>query len=390
MKKSANAEKHKKITFEKGIELDPNGGKDGHGKWYISHTVWTGNGKSKRKSDTFDNYEAAKKRREEVEAQIKERRKKMKEGNIQIKLVDYMQDFIETTDRNKSTLYGWKRILEQIKASNLSKLSLNELQAADIRQYIKAAQKRGLKNQTINRQLNLLSRVMERAWIDEIVPQNVVKRVEKLKEIKYEGNVYTLEDCRRIFAAAETYGNDNIKIALHLGILHGLRRGEMVGLEWSNIDLDKGVMTISQSKNKVGGKVVITTPKTKNSYRKLAINPYTLELLKELKQKQKERFGGCRFLMVNPQTGEGISPASLQKPYKIFQNKTGIPNYRLHDLRHTFATRAIYSGANIVDISHALGHSNTNTTENIYLHFVLGDNKGVVTGVGEAIFGKAE
>lgn len=382
--------KHTRKTIENGIQFDPNGGKDKKGLYYVQLFMgFDENGKSVRKTKSFLTLSEARKCKREFEAQKTLGKYPKPQGRV--KLLDYIDEFITTAQRSESSIYNYTRIRNYIAKSDLRKYKMEEIKPKHIRAYIAYLQANTkLKPISINKHLMFLSVVFDRAYKDDVLQENPAKKVDKLKVEKYVGKSYTLEECKLIFDKLKDYGNRNVQLLFHFGVLHGLRRGELCGLKWVNVDLSKGEIYIRDNKTKVGGKVIVKAPKTEKSNRDLEIDSVTKELLERIKDEQQEKFGGCEYVMVSPQTGKGISPASLQKPFKLFLAKYGFRDLRIHDLRHTFSTQAINSGVNILEISRALGHSNTNTTESIYIHLLRGNNSAAIRGVGRAIFGEGQ
>lgn len=374
----------KRVQVEKGIYYDNNT------KNYIVSFFYgrTANGKQQRHSKTFFTLQEARKAKKQFEAE--KQLKLQPPPPSKIKLSVYIQKFIDNSNRTPCTIYSYTRTQKRVNNFYIATMSIEKITPDNIRDYVKYLQaETEMKPQTINKDLIFLSTVFKRAYKDELIRYNPIEKVDKLPipaEQKYNVVPYTLNDCKQIFTALKSYSNINVKLLIYFGVLLGLRRGEMAGLKWDKIDLQNSKLHIVESKTKAGGKVIIKSPKSTSSVRVLDIPKPLKELLDEVKQYQIEKFGGCDYVMVNPQTGKGISPASLQKPFKIFLQKAHIRELRIHDLRHTFATIAIHSEQNIFQVSKSLGHSTPQITQQIYLHPYENDNTEVVNAVSNSIF----
>lgn len=374
----------KRVQVEKGIYYD------NETKNYIVSFFYgrTANGKQQRHSKTFSTLQEARKAKKQFEAE--KQLKLQPPPPSKIKLSEYIQKFIDNSNRTPCTIYSYTRTQKRVNNFYIATMSIEKITPDNIRDYVKYLQaETEMKPQTINKDLIFLSTVFKRAYKDELIRYNPIEKVDKLPipaEQKYNVVPYTLNDCQQIFTALESYSNINVKLLIYFGVLLGLRRGEMAGLKWDKIDLQNSKLHIVESKTKAGGKVIIKSPKSTSSVRVLDIPNPLKELLDEVKQYQIEKFGGCDYVMVNPQTGKGISPASLQKPFKIFLQKAHIRELRIHDLRHTFATIAIHSEQNIFQVSKSLGHSTPQITQQIYLHPYENDNTEVVNAVSNSIF----
>lgn len=160
----------------------------------------------------------------------------------------------------------------------------------------------------------------------------------------------------------------------NLGILitlsGGLRIGEICALKWGDIDLDKGVIKISRTIQRIyvieDGKrrteVLIDTPKTKGSIREIPMAKTVINIVKPLKKIVNEEF----FVLTNDE--KPTEPRTYRSYYFLFMDKLGIPPVKFHGLRHSFATRCIENNADYKTVSVLLGHANISTTLNLYVH----------------------
>ena len=161
-------------------------------------------------------------------------------------------------------------------------------------------------------------------------------------------------------------------------LLSGLRRGELLGLRWRDVDLNERTITIRQTSNYLPGKgVYIGEPKTATSARPLLISVAAVMMLREYKiwqDEQRENMGdkwededGRVF---TTDTGAPIFPDSVTAWFSDFISKTDLPKVTIHSLRHTFASLMIADGVPLVVVSRQLGHAQASTTANIYAHAI--------------------
>lgn len=182
---------------------------------------------------------------------------------------------------------------------------------------------------------------------------------------------YLLEDeLPRFIQLFEGYTvlNTVIKVLLYTG----MRSGEALGLQWSDIDFDKRLIIVNHTLSDVGGKHFLTTPKTKTSKRTIYITDDLLEILKEHKRKQHElafTLGG-QFahpeMVFTSELGNYKDRSCLNTSFKRFLKGTGFEFMTLHCLRHSNATLLLNSGVDLKVVSEHLGHSDVGTTANIY------------------------
>ena len=175
-----------------------------------------------------------------------------------------------------------------------------------------------------------------------------------------------------------------------LALTTGMRRGELLGLEWKHIDWKNGIISVEQSLvYSLKGEVVVKEPKTRNSKRKVALPPSVLEELRDyysfrIKERNnlKDAWKGCKdrdgnernFVFCHP---DG-TPFHHERPYLWFRNfikRHGLRYIRFHDLRHTSATMLINKGVHAKIISERLGHGDIATTMNIYGHALRSADK---------------
>ena len=149
----------------------------------------------------------------------------------------------------------------------------------------------------------------------------------------------------------------------YLELATGLRRGELLGLKWTDIDLDRGVLKIQRAISRQNGKVVEAPLKTKNAYRTLPLSADAISVLKM----QKCKVGNSEWVFPSP-IGGPMSPDSVLHMLQRVLKRAGLPRIRFHDLRHTFATMALQNGVDIKTVSSMLGHYSAGFTLDTYAH----------------------
>ena len=150
----------------------------------------------------------------------------------------------------------------------------------------------------------------------------------------------------------------------------GLRRGELLGLKWEDIDLDRGSLRVKRQIARIDGEVVEAPLKTKNAYRTLPLAEDTIQVL----QQQRKKVGGSPWVFSSP-VGGPISPDSVLHMLHRVLKRAGLPRVRFHDLRHTFATLALQNGVDIKTVSGMLGHFSAGFTLDTYAHVTTAAQK---------------
>lgn len=167
----------------------------------------------------------------------------------------------------------------------------------------------------------------------------------------------------------------------------GLRKGELLALEWSDIDFENDTITVSKSVGYSKGAQFIKTPKTKNSFRKVTIPHFLTQRIKAMKAERTryrlsvgDYWQGGEWLFVQ----DNGTLMNYSSPYQAFHDSIlrynechseKLPVIPLHGLRHTSATLLIANNQDIRSVSARLGHAETSTTLNIYTHFLESTDK---------------
>ena len=182
-------------------------------------------------------------------------------------------------------------------------------------------------------------------------------------------DVLTVGNHRKVLDYIQTHFTFK-NLGIYICLTGGLRIGEVCALQWKDVDIDRGVLLVRKTVERIyiieGGErhteLVVGNPKTLNSIREV---PMTTELYRMLKPFRR---------VVNPDyyllTNESIptEPRTYRNYYKRLMNQLGIPPLKFHGLRHSFATRCIESNCDYKTVSVILGHSSINTTLNLYVH----------------------
>jgi integrase len=165
------------------------------------------------------------------------------------------------------------------------------------------------------------------------------------------------------------------KTMINLLIFTGIRRGELCGLEWKDIDFDNRTMQVVRSSQYIGnGQVVLKEPKTRSGRRKFVLSDTICKLLKSYRKWQAENIIrlGDQWIdndrLFTTWNGNPIHPDTVTSWFAKFLKKNALRKVTLHSLRHTNATLMIAEGVDVCTVSKRLGHANTSTTLNIYAH----------------------
>jgi len=207
----------------------------------------------------------------------------------------------------------------------------------------------------------LLNNCLEQAVAERLILSNPAKGCRLPKLEKREMKILPEDKIGPYLAEAERRG---LLAAFYLELTTGLRRGELLALLWTDLDVENMTISVSKQVNRINGELVVSQPKTPNSIRKLAIPQRAVELLVEEHSKHPH----SPYLFVSPKTGTMFDPDSFRHTHEKILKAIGAEHIRFHDLRHTFATLSLKYGVDVKTLSGALGHYDAGFTLSTYTH----------------------
>ncbi len=231
-----------------------------------------------------------------------------------------------------------------------------------------------IKASTVKRYHALISSICTFAVYQNIIMVNPCTRVKPPRVCKKEAEYLDEEETNKLLNALQTTA-EPFRTAVQLLLFTGMRRGELCGLEWQDVDFDNGILRVCRTllyTSETG--VFEDTPKNYSSVRSIRISEYVVELLRQYKKWQEEqskRLGtkwiGSTKIFTN-EFGAPLHPSTMTRWFANFNEKNGLKKIPLHSLRHTSATLLIMSGVPVNVVSKRLGHNDTSTTMSIYTH----------------------
>ncbi|MFI8661857.1 tyrosine-type recombinase/integrase [Rhodococcus qingshengii] len=230
--------------------------------------------------------------------------------------------------------------------------------------------RKGWSSQSINPMLNVISAVLTGLMKQGHLVRDVAALVDRVPNQKKEMKTFIEEEVRKLLAEADKDRNGH---AWHLA-LSGLRRGEICGLLWADVDLKAGTVTITHNRVSANGKAVDGAPKTENSIRTLPLTPSLTAALKRARKRQKaERLAlgedyGPGDHVVCDEAGRAYHPDTISDYWRAICKTAKVSPIRLHDARHTCGTLMHLQGVPIAVISAWLGHSDSAFTMRTYMH----------------------
>jgi integrase len=244
--------------------------------------------------------------------------------------------------------------------------------------------KKPLSGKTILEHHRLLRAMLHKAVYWQLIVTNPAERVQPPKARKPKRRSYDDEQTKILLENLELLPNEDTKykVAIILTVFTGVRLGELMGLEWQDVDFKNGIISINRSSQYLADMGVFTkVPKTESSIREIAIPEFIISLLEEYKllyEEQKSIYGelwtNSDRLFVQAD-GKPMHPSTISKWFVKYVGQIGLPVINFHGLRHTNASLLVAQNIDIAVISARLGHAQISTTLDFYVHPLLSHNR---------------
>ena len=171
-------------------------------------------------------------------------------------------------------------------------------------------------------------------------------------------------------------GREPMRAKVILALFAGLRRSELLGLQWGDLDFDGKMLRVRRALEQTSAGITIKGPKSRAGTRDISMPDIVVDALREHRREQLElrlklgigRLADDGFVFANPLTGAPPSPASLSSQWIATARSIGLPELTFHSLRHSHASMLISAGVDVVQISRRLGHSSPTITLGVYAH----------------------
>ena len=294
----------------------------------------------------------------------------------------WLRDYAETNLAPK-TLFRYKQILDSRILPAMGHLKLEKIQPVHLLEFYNNLREEGIRTDgkpgslsesTILYHHRLLSSILQDAMQWQIIASNPASRVKPPKAVKKQAACY---DEIQTAALLEAANKEPLRytVLITLAVATGLRRGELMGLEWKDINFEKGTLEVRQASQYLPGKGLFTKdPKTETSKRIISVPTSVMAFLKQYKVTQSEErlkvgdlWQGSDRLFTT-WDGKPMHVDTISKWFPEFLRRHSLPPLPFHGLRHTAATLLIGQGLHAKTISNRLGHSNISTTMDIYGH----------------------
>lgn len=370
-----------------------------NGKYYAVINAYDINGK--RKPKWFATGLDVKGNKKKAEKFLRD---KIRELELQQNIVpsdilfcDYVEHWLEQAKIRLDiiTYQGYKNIVyahivPYFKETNIP---LNKLKREHIQKYInekydhgRVDGKGGLSPKTLRTHMIIIRQSLKEAVKNDLILNNPSDYIDLPKKQRKEPNFYNEKQLNVLFEAIK---DEPLYPVVYFTILFGLRRSEVLGLKWDSVDFENNLITIKHTVVKYTSIVEKDSTKNASSYRSYPLFDNVKEIL--IKQKNKEdenrKLFGKEYIeneyIFKWDNGKTYRPDYITRKFSQLLEKNGLSHIRFHDLRHSCASLLVSNGFNIKDVQEWLGHTDIQTTANIYAHLDVKRKKDIAASMGE-------
>jgi integrase len=326
------------------------------------------------------------------------------------KLADYLVDTWlprrrEIKNLKESTYESYKLIIETQIVPSIGQMRIDAIRAQDVETFIAQLQQtgrrtpkkdgtKGLSAKTVNNVLSILNTCLKDATRLEMIAYNPAGSALKPTVRQPEVDFMTPENLMKYVASIQQHRYGPV---LQLAALTGMRRGEILGLTWDNVDFQKNTIRIKLTRVRAGNRVIYDSPKSEKSKRTIEVDLDTMSRLRAWKSEQiKERlaFGGTwpdqMDLVVTDPEGKPPSFSAFDRMFQKTLLAAGLEKMKFHSLRHSYVIAALRSGGQLKVVSERVGHADTTITNRVYNHVVEGEDRIVADQTAAFILQKPQ
>jgi len=295
-------------------------------------------------------------------------------GAERVTVGEYLDRWLASVEPNlrPSTFRRYSDLMRQHVVPVVGNVRLIKLAPLDVQRLYASKLEAGLSPSSVHLLHNILHRALKQAMRWGMLSRNVTEAVDAPQPVKPECKTWDAAQTATVLAAA---AHDDLEAFWRLALLCGLRRGELLGLQWPDVDLARGTLAVRRTLSRgKGGSWELGAPKTAHGRRSIALPASCVESLRRHRIQQLERrlelgeiWQDRDFVFTN-QTGGPFHVNTLVRRFRALTARAGVPAIRFHDLRHTSATLLLAGGVHPKVVQERLGHADVGITLNRYSH----------------------
>ena len=298
-------------------------------------------------------------------------------------LIQWLENYIRPSVKVR-TYERYKLIVEQHIKDKIGGIELNDLSPLILQplitELLQSGNKKtgkGLSANSVNSVISVIQGSLKTAHLLGLTKEYTADKLKRPKLTEKPVECFSLAEQKQIEHAIRSGKKDKL-YGIILCLYSGLRIGELMALQWSDIDFVKGVLTVSKSCHDGKDGLIIDEPKTVTSRRVIPLPKQLLPILKLWKKRS-----GSPFVVSS--NGRPVPVRSYQRSFELLLKKLKITHKGFHSLRHTFATRALECGMDVKTLSEILGHKNPTVTLNRYAHSLMEHKQDMMNRLGKLL-----
>lgn len=286
-------------------------------------------------------------------------------------LEEWLTSAVEPNCLSPNTADSYRSVIRQHLVPALGKKRLRDLTVLDVDQLLAAKYDAGYSGSTVQRIRMTLMKALRHAERRDLVVRNVAALSDLRRAKPTEGRSLSPNQAAKLLAVAPS---DRLGITVELGLYLGLRPGEVLGLQWCDIDLDRGTLSVRRSLKRENNMLLLGDTKTPGSRRTLAMpDPLKVALRRHKEQQDSDRERADDLwsefdLVVTTALGTAVDPSNARRTLDRLCDKSGIGHWNPNSLRHSFASLMSLQGAPMEEVADAMGHVDTRMTSRVYRH----------------------
>jgi integrase len=306
-----------------------------------------------------------------------------------ITVARWLENWIDgRTDLAPKTQEDYRGYIENHLVPSLGALTLDQLQPMHIENFKQEKLAAKLSANSVNHYLTVLHAALKHAVAMKVIRDNPATHVRRPKISKKEPRALTMDELRKLLDALAV--KPWLQRICTFAAFTGLRRSEIFGLRWANVDIDNAQIFVKETKQRLIGKWVDKGPKSDAGLRSIPLTPELVKMLKDIKAEQEaaeqSKYQDQDLVFCQP-NGTPIWPSNFTRQFRTIADEAGFKDFTFHGFRHTFATQLLKELPEINVAQALLGHEKPSTTLNMYGHVLPGRKEIAISKLHSAFGG---
>lgn len=360
------------------------------GRWQVHIRYTDEAGLSKRTTVYGKTATEARDKADEVRSRLKAQLPaRDRKDTVEAFTLEWIDAALAASDRKATTKAMYATVARKhVVGSKVGGLALDKLRPMHVEAWIVGLRAKGLSESTVRSAYTILRSVLDTAVRDGALARNPVAAVKRPKVTSKEAAFLTPAQVRTLLEATR---KSRYAPVFEVLVNTGLRRGEALALQWSDVDFEKSILRVRGTLARVDGELTVTEPKTAKSKRSVHVSPTTERVLRAVRATQREERikAGSQWVQTGyvftTETGQPCDPRNALRALKVACERVGLIGVGLHTLRHSAASVMLSSGVPLKVVSEILGHASIAITGDVYGHVSPDVSADALTSLSDAL-----